>query len=153
MGFGQLRIQLDRFAAGHLGFLPVVVARVPPKINERAAIRDAGISQRILRVNHDGASEKLPRKIKTLSTELMKKLASFQVVVVGLNIGCRSLFDSALFLLSEYQFQRLRNALRDLVLNGEYVFHLAVVTFRPHGARGGCFHQPGGDAQAISRAT
>src|SRR4051812_1619532 len=62
----------------------------------------------------------------------MKELASPQIIFVGPNTLGRHLLDRLLFLIGQNDLQRVDDAGGDLILNGEYVFHLAVVALRPH---------------------
>src|SRR2546430_4894058 len=80
MSFGQLWIQLQSFAARSLRFVQIVLAAVPVHVKKRTAVRHAGIRTSVVGVNHDGAGEHLPGKVKTLAAKLMEELASSQVI-------------------------------------------------------------------------
>ena len=83
----------------------------------------------------------------------MEILTPFEVVIVSLHIGGRRFLDGALFLLSKHELEGFGDALGNFVLNGEDVFHLAVVTLGPDGAGGGGFDETSGDAQTVAGAT
>ena len=61
----------------------------------------------------------------------MEELAAAQIVLIGLYIVGRRFLDGAFFLLPEYDAQRSHDVLGDLILNGEDIFELAIITLRP----------------------
>ena len=133
MSFGQFGIELQSLAARGLRFVQIVFVAVPIHVKKRAAIRHAGIGAGIVRINHDGAGEHLPRKIKSLAPELVEKLAPSQVIVICLGIFGLLARDRFFFLRRKLDPQRLADAARDFVLHFEHILQLAIVAFRPDG--------------------
>src|SRR5665213_2334127 len=61
----------------------------------------------------------------------MEILLTAEIEVVRLHVDDARLLDRLLLTLSENDAERLHNCLRDIVLDREYIFQLAVITFRP----------------------
>src|SRR5262245_38755791 len=68
---------------------------------------------------------------------LPQVVSAAQEKIIGLWIYGGLSPDDPFFLRRKRYFQRLRNAQRDLLLNREDIFHVAVVAFGPHGMAGG----------------
>src|SRR6476661_4255349 len=62
----------------------------------------------------------------------MEKLATFQVIGVGLNVVSGRLYDGLLLLRQQFHFQLLDNSVGDFVLNREDVSKIAIESFRPN---------------------
>src|SRR5262245_36554289 len=133
MRLRQFGVQLKSLAARSLRLVQIVFTAVPIHVEERAAVRHACKRAGILRVDDDGSRKHLPRKVKTFSPELVKKLASPQVVVVSLRIFGLSAGDGFLFLRREFYAQGLADAARDFILNFKNVLEFPVISFRPNG--------------------
>ncbi len=97
-------------------------------VDHAAHVGNACVRERELRIQLDRLLEHLERKIQILAPRVA---AAAQVVVVGLQILGRLALDRSLLLWCERDAQGLRDAPRNLVLNGEHVFHLAVVPLSP----------------------
>src|ERR1700681_1314286 len=95
---GQFRVEFYGLAAGDLRFLAVVIARVPPEVDERTAVGDAGIGKCVIRINDNRARKQLSGKIKALAAELVEELPPLQVVVVRLNVRRGSFLDGSFLL-------------------------------------------------------
>src|SRR5882762_3749905 len=61
----------------------------------------------------------------------MEKLATFQVIGVGLNVVSGRLYDGLLLLGQQLHFELLDNSVRDFVLDREDVSKIAIESFRP----------------------
>src|SRR5688572_4567519 len=61
----------------------------------------------------------------------MDELSPAQVILVGLDVHRAVALDGFLLALAEYHAKRVEDSLRDLVLDGENVFHVAVEFSRP----------------------
>ena len=62
----------------------------------------------------------------------MEKLATFQVIGVGLDVVSRRLCDGLLLLRQQLDFQLLDNSVRDFVLDRKDVGQIAIESFRPN---------------------
>ncbi len=123
----KLRLELERLAARFVRLSQVELARVEVRVEKRIAIGDARVRARILWIDLDRLIEHLPGVLETFATKLMKVLATAQIIIVRLNVHGPRLLDLLLLTLGENYAQRNDDRLRDLVLNRENVFHLAVI--------------------------
>ena len=73
-----------------------------------------------------------------------------QVVVVGSHVLCAHFLDLLLLTLAEDDLEGLHDCLRDVVLNGEHVFHLAVVPLGPQMIAICDVHQLGRDPKPVA---
>ena len=80
----------------------------------------------------------------------MKILATAQVKIVSLQIRRSWLLDSLLLAFAEDDAQRFDYCLRDVVLDCEYVLHLAVVTLRPQMVAIGDIHELRCNPQSVA---
>ena len=103
-----------------------------------------------IRVNHDGAGEHMPGKVKSLAAELVEILPPPQVIVVGLCAFGRLPGNRLFFLRGERNAQSLADAAGDLVLDLENILEFAVIPFSPNRMAGLGLHELGGNAQPVA---
>ena len=82
----------------------VELARIEVRVEKRAAVGDAGVRERVLRIDLDRSIEHLPGVLEALAAELMEVLAAAQVVIVRLDVDGARLVD--LLLLTFAQMTR-----------------------------------------------
>ena len=114
-----------------------------------ADVADAGVRQREVRVELDRLLEHLQGEVEVLAPGVA---APAQVVVVGLQVLGRLARDRLLFLRRQGDAQRLRDAARDLVLDGEHVLELAVVALGPRRVAGAGLDELRRDPEAVAGA-
>jgi hypothetical protein len=112
-------------------------------------VGDAGVGQGEIWIEFDGF---LIHGESVFELALAQIIASAEIKVVGLRIGSGLLSDDFFFLRGKLDFESFGDAERDFFLNGEDVFHLAVVAFGPDGMAGFTFDELGGDTEAIAGA-
>ena len=146
MRLGRFRVQLERLATRSVRSPQSVLCRRVVHVEQGTAIGHAGVGQRVRRVHFDGALEHLAGVLETFLAVLVKELAAAQVVFVGVDVSGRNPGQATLHLIAEDNLQLLGDGFGDVVLDGEYVFHLAIVAFGPEVVAVADFHQLCGDA-------
>ena len=117
-----------------------------------ADVGDAGIGEREVRIERDGALEHLQRELEILPRQPARVALAAQVEVVGLQVLGRLGGERLLLLRRERDAQRLGDLARDLVLHLEDVFHLAVVALGPEREVGARVDELRVDAQPVAGA-
>src|SRR5688572_30789514 len=128
MGFSRVGIELEgsaacRFGLGERLFAPAVVLRAKCR-----AVGEARVRKSVVGVERDSAPVHVLRGVECLRPALMEELAPAQVVLVCAHTLSRNLAKCRFFRLRQYQLQRVDDVRRYLVLNGEYVGELAIVS-------------------------
>src|SRR4029078_6076180 len=75
--------------------------------------------------------EHLPGVFEAPAPQLMNELPAAEIVIVRLNVRARLAFNRSLLALAQDHAQRFHNRLRDIVLDRENIFDLAIVSLRP----------------------
>ena len=101
-----------------------------------AAIRDRRPGEGEVRIQRDGVLEHLEGEIHVPRRAPAGVAAPAEIEVVRLEVLRRLGGELRLFLGGQLDPQRLGDLVRDLVLNGEDVGHLPVITLRPDGEAG-----------------
>ncbi len=141
MSLGEIRLQLQRLAAGDLRLPQVELARVPVRVEYRAGVGHSRVRKRIFRIDLDRAIEHLPGVFYALAPPLMDVLPAAEIIVVRLDIDRSRLFDRLLLAFGEDHTQGLDDRLCDVVLNRKHILQLAVVPFRPEVVSVGDVHE------------
>ena len=126
------------------------IGRREPVLREhRAGIREARVSQRVLRIERQRLIEALERLLEP-EPALRQVIPPFQIEMIGVEIpGGRS--DQRRPLDTQGDLKSVGDRLRDLVLDREDVRHFAVVALRPEMVAVADLHELGTDPQPISR--
>src|SRR5438094_3485858 len=101
-------------------------------VEKRIAVSDSGVSARVIRVELDRFCKHPPRELEITFGIPVKKIATAQVVSVGLHVQSRRFADQFLFLRQQLHFQLLDDSVRDFVLDGEDVGEIAIVSLGPN---------------------
>lgn len=88
--------------------------------------------------------------VEAAAAHLVQALAPAQVIIVGLHVDGAGLADQLALVVREDHPQCLDDSLRNVVLDGENVLHVAVVAFRPQVGSVGHVDQLGRDAQLVA---
>src|SRR4029079_12171962 len=126
MGFGQFRTELERATACSISLSEVLLARIAIHEKKRAAVRETRICQRVFRIELDRPPEHLPGVFESAPAPLVNELPPPQVVLVRLHIYGAISLDRLLLTFAEYHAKRVEYCLRDLILNREHIFHVAI---------------------------
>ena len=151
MRLGEVGVEFQRLVTGLVGLAEFLVRAGGVPEQERAGVRDAGIRHRIVRIQFDGTLVHLPRQFEVFAIEDVEVLAASQVEVIGLDVAGGHVLDRATLLGAQGHFQRLDDALRDIVLDREDVLHRAVVSLGPQPVTVRHVDQLGRDAQSVPR--
>src|SRR5687767_6278912 len=151
MRFGKLGRQLDgaaarRFRAGKIGR-----GRVEVLVEKRATIRDSAVSECVSWIELDRALEHLPGELMRAAAMLMEELPAPQVNLVCLNICRRYLLDRLLFVFGEHHTQGGHDAGCNLILDGENILELAVITLGPELSVVAGIHELRGEPESLTR--
>src|SRR5688572_10984715 len=149
MRLGEVRPELERTTAGDISLVEVLLSCVAVHVEKRAAVGEAGIGKSVFRVNLDRPPEHLPGVLQAATAPLVDELSSTQVVLVRLDIHRAVPLDCLLLSLAEYHTERVEDRLRDLILNREHVFHVAIEFFRPQLVSIGDVDQLRADAKPV----
>ena len=114
-GLPPIRVQLNGAAAGGDGLSQIVFTGFKPHVQERAAIRHAGIRARVPRIDGYGACKHLAGEFEALAPQLIKELPAAEVIIVSLHLAGGHLLDFSFFFFGEHDAQGARDVLRDLI--------------------------------------
>ena len=126
-----MRRELERPLAGAYCPVEVFLRRVVVLKKKRTAVGYAAVRESLSGIELDRTLEHLHREFHRPATVLMKELTPAQIVLVCFDVRRRNLFDCFLFVIGENDAQCGDDIRGYLVLNGEYVFELAIVPLRP----------------------
>ena len=115
-------------------------------------VGESGVGGCEFRIELDGALEILARLVHCGRQPQPPEVAAAQVELIGIHVGGATLHPCLLGTAHELHLEHLDDRRGDLVLDGEYVFHLAVVALRPQVVAVGDVDQLGGDAQPVAGA-
>src|SRR6516225_3738280 len=149
VGFGQIRIELQRMSAGALRLLQI--ARIaPPSKKIDISLGQPRPGQRKLRIYSNRSREHLSRKLHVLTSPRLEKLTATQIKFVRLNIRRRWLDETAFLPRREGKSERVENAAGNFILNGKDVLDLAIEPLGPKMIAVLCFDQLDHDPQTVS---
>src|SRR5579859_2774111 len=147
--FGQVGGERSGAVAGSQSALNPFRALLADFVDQPAEMCDACMRQGKIWIELDGLLEHLQCIVHIFAARVA---SAAKVKIVGLRVFRRLSRDGFFFLRRQSDAQSLRDAASDFFLNGEDIFQLAVVAFRPNGMPRGGFHQLRGDAHAVARA-
>src|SRR5260370_24137651 len=101
MRLGTLWVELQCLSTRGIRALQIRFAAVPVHVEKRAAVGDACVRPREVRINFDGAIEHASRVLQSHAAKLKKELATAQIVLVSLNILRRRLLNGAFVVLTQ----------------------------------------------------
>src|ERR1700730_404398 len=128
---GKIGCELECFQAGDIRLNGVDGSHVEISEKNRSGDGDRRVGESVARVDLYRLLEHLYRILETLATVLVKELSPAQIIVVGVDVdGAESSHREFLALAQDHP-QRLDDRLRDILLDREDVFHLAVVFLGP----------------------
>src|SRR6185437_14907738 len=127
----------------------VELARVPVSVKRRACISNSSVRQGILGIDLHSTIVHLPGVLHALASPLMEILLATKEEIIRVYVDDARLLDRLLLSFSENHPERFHNRLRYVILNGEYVFQFAVVTFRPEVISVSNIHQLRSDAELV----
>src|SRR5688500_16309618 len=149
--FGKLGCQLDGPAARRFRASKVGRSRVAVLVEKRAAIRDSAVSECVSWIELDRALEHLPSELMRAAAMLMEELPTPQVNLVRLHIRRGYLLDRLLFVFGQHYTQGGDNARCNLILDGENILQLAVITLGPELSVVAGIHELRGEPESLTR--
>ena len=149
MRFGKTALEIQRFGACRKNTLKRHIHVVVQK-KKGIAVGNTGIGARVERVEFDSLGEHSFCKTVICSGVPVEKLPSPEVVGVSFDIPRRRLFDSLLFFRQQPDLELVDDGVCDLVLDGEDVGQVAVITIGPKMAAVLAVDELPGDTHALA---